>query len=154
MTIIFLCFIGLLGLWVAQRNWSGSNGRERGRDDEQDLVANMERTSKTSKSKSPPSENQAPAPPPALIRDDGFKVHYVVPVGPGDDESKRDSSNDFKEIYISTPSSGLQRVERNASSASSSVTTSRSSKSSSPSSSRDDQCCQMAKFDPFLSSVA
>ena len=76
-------------------------------------------------------------------------MHYVVPVGP--EESTRDSSNDFKEIYISTPSSGLQRVERNASSASSSVTTSRSSKSSSPSSSRDDQCCQMTKFDPFLS---
>ena len=94
----------------------------------------MERTSKTSSSHPPPLPEQEQPPPPS--GDEGFKVHYVVPAGPSD-QAGRDSSNDFKEIYISTPNSGLQRVElgRNGSSASSSVAA--SSKSSSPCANRD-----------------
>ena len=129
LTIIFLCFVGLLGLWIAHRSLSGSRGSRAGPDDEQDLVANMERTSKSSNQPPPPPPSQ----PPATAADDGFKVHYVVPARP-EDAPREEDGGGFKEIYLSTPNSGLQRVQRNPSSASSSLTSSKSSPATSCSS--------------------
>ena len=129
LTIIFLCFVGLLGLWIAHRSLSSSRGSRAGPDDEQDLVANMERTSKSSNQ--PPSQQPQP---PATAADDGFKVHYVVPGRPEDAQREEDGGGGFKEIYLSTPNSGLQRVQRNPSSASSSLTSSKSSPATSCSS--------------------
>ncbi len=87
-TIIVLCVIGLLGLWLFRP--------KKGADDQVDLVNNMERPHMSS--------------PPAYDADKDLNVHYVVPRP----TQASNEANEELSVYISTPN-GLKKLERKTS---------------------------------------